>query len=40
LTSTRDGDGMEAFVNILAEDAVVFDSDKELLPFVSWTING
>jgi shikimate O-hydroxycinnamoyltransferase len=39
LTSTRDGDGMEAFVNILEEDAVVFDSDKELLPFVSWTIN-
>lgn len=38
LMSTRDGDGMEAFVNVLEEDAVVFDSDEELLPFVSWTI--
>jgi shikimate O-hydroxycinnamoyltransferase len=38
LTSTRDGHGIEAFVNILEEDAVVFDSDEELLPFVSWKI--
>ncbi|XP_059445003.1 stemmadenine O-acetyltransferase-like [Corylus avellana] len=38
LTSTRDGHGIEAFVNILEEDAVVFDSDEELLPFVSWEI--
>ncbi|KAE8123966.1 hypothetical protein FH972_018879 [Carpinus fangiana] len=36
LTSTRDGNGIEAFVNILEKDAVVFDSDEELLPFVSW----
>ncbi|XP_062169615.1 stemmadenine O-acetyltransferase-like isoform X1 [Alnus glutinosa] len=39
LMSTKDGHGIEAFVNILEEDAVVFDSDEELLPFVSWTIN-
>jgi hypothetical protein len=37
--STRDGHGIEAIVNILEEDAVVFDSNEELLPFVSWTIN-
>jgi hypothetical protein len=39
LMSTRDGHGIEAIVNILEEDAVVFDSNEELLPFVSWTIN-
>nr|WAU86910.1 birch protein [Betula platyphylla] len=38
LMSTRDGHGIEAIVNILEEDAVIFDSDEELLPFVSWTI--
>ncbi|KAE8123972.1 hypothetical protein FH972_018885 [Carpinus fangiana] len=38
LTSTRDANGIEAFVNILEEDVVVFDSDEELLPFVSWKI--
>ena len=38
LTSTRDGHGIEAFVNIVEEDAVVFDRDEELLPFVSWKI--
>ncbi|XP_059442996.1 stemmadenine O-acetyltransferase-like [Corylus avellana] len=38
LTSTRDGHGIEATVNILEEDAVVFDRDEELLPFVSWKI--
>jgi shikimate O-hydroxycinnamoyltransferase len=37
--STRDGHGIEAFVNILEEDAVVFDSNEELLPFVSWACN-
>jgi len=40
LMSSRDEDGIEAFVNILEEDAVVFDSDKELTPFVSGTIGG
>jgi shikimate O-hydroxycinnamoyltransferase len=40
LMSSRDEDGIEAFVNILEEDAVVFDSDKELLSFVSGTIDG
>jgi shikimate O-hydroxycinnamoyltransferase len=39
LMSTRDGHGIEAFVNILEEDAVVFDSNEELLPFVSWACN-
>ncbi|KAB1217306.1 Vinorine synthase [Morella rubra] len=38
MTSTKDGHGIEAFVNILEEDAAVFDSDPELLPFVSLTI--
>jgi shikimate O-hydroxycinnamoyltransferase len=38
LISTRDGDGIEAFVNILEEDAPVFDGDLQLLPFLSCTI--
>jgi shikimate O-hydroxycinnamoyltransferase len=38
LLSTRDGHGIEAFVNILEEDAPVFDGDPELLPFMSCKI--
>jgi shikimate O-hydroxycinnamoyltransferase len=38
LLSTRDGHGFEAFVNILEEEAPVFDGDLELLPFISCTI--
>ncbi|KAG2667863.1 hypothetical protein I3760_15G134300 [Carya illinoinensis] len=38
MMSTKDEQGIEAYVNILEEDSIIFDSDLELLPFVSRTI--
>ncbi|KAF5469296.1 hypothetical protein F2P56_013380 [Juglans regia] len=35
MMSTKDGQGIEAYVNISEEDSIIFDSDQKLLPFVS-----
>ncbi|XP_040996260.1 stemmadenine O-acetyltransferase-like [Juglans microcarpa x Juglans regia] len=38
MMSTKDEQGIEAYVNISEEDSIIFDGDLELLPFVSRTI--
>lgn len=35
LMSTKDGDGIEAWVNMVDEDMALFERDAELLSFVS-----
>ncbi|XP_059644521.1 stemmadenine O-acetyltransferase-like [Cornus florida] len=40
LMSTRDGYGIEAWVNMLKEDMDIFEHDPELLSFVSSTVSG
>ncbi|KAG7944977.1 hypothetical protein I3843_15G130300 [Carya illinoinensis] len=35
MMSTKDKQGIETYVNILEEDSIIFDSDLELLPYVS-----
>ncbi|KAK6920583.1 hypothetical protein RJ641_014261 [Dillenia turbinata] len=39
LMNTRDGEGMEAWVNMLEEDMAIFENDPEILPYVGFIRN-